>query len=639
LLSLIRFISGILVVSALSFAPLWIIPAAARAQTASSVQDGKRSELNAEALVLTAAVVQDRSGKFGINSKNSSAQGANCVNGMADIYPCLDITLQGHLSVAELGGIGVRLNDLWGWHDEEFGRYYILIGRSDATAIVDVTDASPRYMGEIPKTPGSSSSTWRDIKVLDHYALIVADGAKEHGMQVFDLFDLRVTDPNPIQYSVSALYTSIASSHNIVVDEESRFAYAVGSRMGGISCNGGLHMIDMADPLNPTFAGCFADVRTRRGYTHDAQCVVYHGPDLAYSNKQICLGSNESSLSIVDVTDKQSPKSLGVGEYPDARYVHQGWLTEDHTYFFQDDELDEGLVSGTRTLVWDVSDLDDPVVIKQYISPILTIDHNQYVVGNKVYQANYTSGLRVLDITDVTNPQIVQYFDTRPQDNDRSYNGAWSVYPFFDNGMLYVSSRDEGLFILAPAGIPATVISDSDIRVEGTDVQFSWATESEFKVRTFEIQERLPDHSYRLIGTVDGAGTTFSRNDYSYRLSNVSEGLHEYRIQIVAEDESRQAGPSENVVVIPGTHLITALYPNPVSDRTQLELILKESQPVKGTIYNIEGRAFGVWINEEILEGTPARYVFDTTRLPSGSYFLKIDGRTFSETLRFVVAR
>ena len=44
-------------------------------------------------------------------------------------------------------------------------------------------------------------------------------------------------------------------------------------------------MIDLRDPANPQFAGCFTDGETGRrgtGYSHDAQCVTYTGPDPLY---------------------------------------------------------------------------------------------------------------------------------------------------------------------------------------------------------------------------------------------------------------------------------------------------------------------------------------------------------------------
>jgi choice-of-anchor B domain-containing protein len=123
-----------------------------------------------------------------------------------------------------------------------------------------------------------------------------------------------------------------------------------------------------------------------------------------------------------------------------------------------DDEGDElaGLVDNTRTLIWDVSDLDDPVVIKEFLNPNSTaVDHNQYVKGDKVYQSNYVQGLRILDISDIENPEEVGFFDTVPfGDNSPRFDGSWSNYPYFESGTIVVTSGKEGLFLLkyTPAG-------------------------------------------------------------------------------------------------------------------------------------------------------------------------------------------
>ena len=99
-------------------------------------------------------------------------------------------------------------------------------------------------------------------------------------------------------------------------------------------------MIDLKDPANPVFAGCFSDGSTGRrgtGYSHDAQCVVYRGPDADYVGHEICLGSNETALSIADVTNKEAPYSISIATYPNVAYAHQGWLTDDHRYFYLND--------------------------------------------------------------------------------------------------------------------------------------------------------------------------------------------------------------------------------------------------------------------------------------------------------------
>ena len=159
------------------------------------------------------------------------------------------------------------------------------------------------------------------------------------------------------------------------------------------------------------------------------------------------------------MTDRDNPIAIARGEYPNVAYAHQGWLTEDHRHFFMGDEADEsqGGVDRTRTLIWDVADLDDPLLLKEHFAETSTIDHNQYIRGNRLYQANLMSGLRVLDISDVENPIEIGFFDTVPDDAGLpAFGGAWSNYPFFESGIVVVSSWSEGLFVLRPRGRPVS---------------------------------------------------------------------------------------------------------------------------------------------------------------------------------------
>ncbi|HEV8379947.1 MAG TPA: choice-of-anchor B family protein [Gemmatimonadales bacterium] len=384
-----------------------------------------------------------------------------CTGNKVGIFDCHQVDLLSFLPIPAIGGKrGVQLSDVWGYTDAETGREYVIVGRIDGTSFVDISDPSrPRYLGDLPKTAGTPSSVWREIKTYKHYAFIVADGARAHGMQVFDMHRLRdVTIP--VTFTEDAHYGTVHSAHDIASDTVSGYMYLTAAGWGGIDCGGGLHIVDVRDPLHPTFAGCFNDPQTgmgRPGQTHDAQCVVYHGPHTKYQGRQICFGFNETALSIADVTDKAHTVAISRGTYPNSAYIHQGWLTEDQRYIYEDDELDEmnGLVDGTRTLIWDVSDLENPLLAGQYISKSRASDHNQYIVGNTLYQANYVSGLRVLDITDRLHPVEIGYFDTRPVGPDEpAFLGAWGNYPFFKSGVVAVSSMGEGVFILKKRATP-----------------------------------------------------------------------------------------------------------------------------------------------------------------------------------------
>ena len=73
---------------------------------------------------------------------------------------------------------------------------------------------------------------------LQAHTFIVADNAGQHGVQVFDLTRLRDFTGEPIEFDEDAIYTEIASAHNIVINEQTGFAYTVGNSGGG-KCSGG----------------------------------------------------------------------------------------------------------------------------------------------------------------------------------------------------------------------------------------------------------------------------------------------------------------------------------------------------------------------------------------------------------------
>ena len=135
------------------------------------------------------------------------------------------------------------------------------------------------------------------------------------------------------------------------------------------------------------------------GYSHDAQVVSYDGPDLDYVGREILIGSNEDKVVIVDVTDKSTPITISNIEYSNIGYTHQGWFTEDLVYFIVGDELDEQYTgTNTRTLVFDLNDLDNPNLSFEYIGTNPSIDHNGYVVDNNYYLASYRAGIREINI-------------------------------------------------------------------------------------------------------------------------------------------------------------------------------------------------------------------------------------------------
>jgi choice-of-anchor B domain-containing protein len=365
-------------------------------------------------------------------------------------------------------------NDCWGWTDPLNGKEYAIMGCSSHTAFIDVTNpTNPIYIGKVV-SHNNVNSIWRDIEVYNNYAFIVSE-ASGHGMQIFDLTRLRnVTTPQT--FLPDARYSGFGSCHTLAINTVSGFAYGLGSN----TFAGGPHVVNIQDPLNPTFALGFS----AQTYTHDAQIVNYTGPDTEHIGKEIFLGCNEDRVIILDVTNKSNPIMISTFYYSNTAYTHQGWLTENQKYYIVGDEIDENNFGfNTRSIVIDMTDLDNPVIKFDYYGPTPAIDHNGYVKGNKFHLSNYRAGYRAIDISQIDNSIMneVGFFDTYPTNNNAEFNGVWSVYPFFNSGTIVVADIDRGMFLLrlnATLTQPEAIQSNYAISPNPTDSNFNVTSET-----------------------------------------------------------------------------------------------------------------------------------------------------------------
>jgi len=354
-----------------------------------------------------------------------------CVGGMAGSYPCNGYDLQVFIPCTDFGANNA--NDSWGWTDPMDDKEYALVGLDNGIAFLDISDpTNPTYLGKLPTH--TDASLWRDVKVYNNYAFVVSE-ASGHGMQIFDLTRLRNVANPPEIFTEDAHYSGFNRAHNIVINEETGYAYGVGTD----TYNGGAHFVNIQDPLNPVGEGGYQG----SNYTHDAQVIIYNGPDSDHTGKELYVGSNENQVVIVDVTDKSSPQLIASATYSNTAYTHQGWFTEDLRYFIVGDEIDElNFGFNTRTIIFDFSDLDAPQLSFEYSGPTLATDHNGYVMENRFYLANYKAGMRVIDISDISNGNMTEVgsFDIFPSNDEPGYDGAWNVYPYFASGNLIITT-------------------------------------------------------------------------------------------------------------------------------------------------------------------------------------------------------
>lgn len=365
-----------------------------------------------------------------------------CIDGMAGIYPCENVDLLSHLTAAEIGG-AESTNDVWGWVSPASGREYALVGCSNGTAFVDVSNPSePVYIGLLPTH--TTNSLWRDLETFKDYVFVGSE-AGGHGLQVMDLMQLDAVSNPPVFFQETAHYGGFGNSHTINIDPVSEMLVVMGSN----TFNGGLHLLDISNPLQPTLVGGFSD----DGYTHDGYITTYTGPDADHIGKTIVVACNADALTLVDVTNPLDCQMLSTFSYPQLGYVHQGWFSKNNRYFMLNDELDEmNLGNGTRTHLFDLNNLDQIVYMGFHEANNTSIDHNLYTVDQFVFQSNYRSGLRIFDAVRVSDAQLspIGFFDLVPSDDSPTFAGTWSNYPFLPSGINLATSMYDGFFITKP---------------------------------------------------------------------------------------------------------------------------------------------------------------------------------------------
>ena len=215
-----------------------------------------------------------------------------------------------------------------------------------------------------------------------------------------------------------------------------------------------------------------------------------------------------------------------------------------------------------------------------------------------------------------------------------------------DNLNIYVQN-----FGTLPVELTAfTALSD------GADVYLAWRTATETNNAGFEIeaQRSTSKHSqvdrsdaafdgeigrnagssdWERVGFVAGHGSTRASQSYSHRLSDLEPGVYGFRLKQIDFDGTFAYSPEVEVTIeVPGTHVLTAAYPNPFTTRTLFRFTVAQEQSVEVTLHDIGGR-----LVESLFEGhVPAqqaqRIEIESAEMPSGLYVYRITGVNFTES-------
>ncbi|PQJ68858.1 choice-of-anchor B family protein [Polaribacter butkevichii] len=359
---------------------------------------------------------------------------AKCENGLAGEYPCNDYDLLTHFSLEDIGGTDTTISTCWGWSDTETKKEFALVGTNKGVTFIEITNpADAKILGTL-KTTGTRIL---DIKRYQSFAFIVNNDATNN-LQIFNLEQLRNVGTTPTDFISHKEGVYNDNPQSIAINEESNFIYFLGSKNN----KGGPIFYNISVVPEPKFKGSYQE----NSYDNPAKVVTYNGPDAAYIGQEILIGSNEDELVILNVTDKENPVKIATISYVNSSKTTKASFTEDYKYVIIGDESD----AQNKTVILDVSDLDNPVHHLDFEGTTTAIDHAGFVKNDKYYQANTTAGLRVLDLSDIENKIVTEsgFFDTYPENDTQETKGALNVFPNLSSGNILITDTEKGFFVV-----------------------------------------------------------------------------------------------------------------------------------------------------------------------------------------------
>jgi choice-of-anchor B domain-containing protein len=294
------------------------------------------------------------------------------------------------------------------------GREYAILGTTDGTAIVNVTD--PTQAHEVAFIPGEPSA-WREMKQYQTYVYVSTEAAGG-GIQVIDMQD----PENPVLLGVYT--TGFNREHTLEVDPVRGLLYANGTRLNSIQT--GMRVLSLADPVNPVDLG---------GYTADYVHDCYPRGDTLFAS---CIQSN--TLRVLDVSDPASIHEITSWTYPGAK-THSAETSKDGRYLYVCDETNYGTMK-----VFDIQDvMIHPEIMEITVNP-LAIVHNVHVKEDTAFVAYYTEGIRLFDIADPSCPAEFGWYDTYAGYSG-GFHGVWELAPRFPSGIFIASDINTGLYV------------------------------------------------------------------------------------------------------------------------------------------------------------------------------------------------
>ena len=331
-------------------------------------------------------------------------------------------------------------------------------------AVFDVTEeGDPDFLGTILPSCDTDNCGFliRDIEIHDGVAYFSSDRGLDTNGGTF-VMDLRADPINPPQLAQlnSPSFGALNQVHEIGLD-------VVSPNEAYLYTN---------DSVIPGTVDIFSVGNARESIQKVATIndVPTHG---VFANDGFLYVTGDDRTTVFDVSDLSNSTPQQIGEFlTPGGFTHSSWpdTYEDSSGVTRHVLYVAHEAQGTDLQVWDVTDIldgtnsagaeliatitNDDLAATQGTGPVTNV-HNLFLVDDILFTSWTAAGMVVIDVSDPTNPSVIDTFDTSAVENSSNFVGNFGVNPSLGMDRILLSDRSSGLWVVDVSNIvpePAT---------------------------------------------------------------------------------------------------------------------------------------------------------------------------------------
>ncbi len=177
-------------------------------------------------------------------------------------------------------------------------------------------------------------------------------------------------------------------------------------------------------------------------------------------------------------------------------------------------------------------------------------------------------------------------------------------------------------------GLPVKLISFSAKLKTDKQVELDWLTSLELNCNYFEVQHSTNAFDFILLSKVKRLGTQ-QTNNYSFIHTLPTIGFNYYRLKMVDKDGTFEFSPVKTINNVGGFY--ARIYPSPVKDKLQLEVVYEQKNSIDIQIITENGRI--ILSQNYITEKGKSLLGLNVSSLQKGNYFLRLTSDDKKQTV------